>query len=45
MPLCQDTGLVVVFAEVGQDVRIEGGLLSEAVDEGVRQRTKKAIFA
>lgn len=37
MPLCQDTGLVVVFAEVGQDVRIEGGLLTDAIDQGVRE--------
>lgn len=44
MPLCQDTGLVVVFAEVGQDVRIEGGLLSEAVDEGVRQAYQEGYF-
>lgn len=37
MALCQDTGMVVVFAEVGQDARIEGGLLTDAIDEGVRQ--------
>ena len=36
LPMCQDTGLVVVFAEVGQDVHIEGGLLGEAIDDGVR---------
>jgi len=36
MPLCQDTGLAVVFVDVGQDVRITGGDLSTAVDEGVR---------
>lgn len=34
---CQDTGMAVVFARVGQDVRIEGGDFSEAVQEGVRQ--------
>ncbi len=44
MPLCQDTGMVVVFAEVGQDVHIQGGLLSEAVDEGVRQAYKEGYF-
>lgn len=35
VPICQDTGMAVVFAEVGQDVHIEGGLLSEAVNAGV----------
>jgi len=44
MPLCQDTGMVVVFAEVGQDVCIEGGLLAEAVNEGVRQAYKEGYF-
>lgn len=37
VPLCQDTGLTVVFAEVGQDVRITGGSLVEAINEGVRR--------
>ncbi len=37
MPLCQDTGLAVVFLEVGQDVHLVGGSLEEAVDEGVRR--------
>lgn len=37
IPLCQDTGLAVVFLEVGQDVQIVGGVLTEAVNEGVRQ--------
>lgn len=36
-PLCQDTGLAVVFLEVGQDVHFVGGDLEEAVDEGVRK--------
>jgi fumarate hydratase subunit alpha len=36
VPMCQDTGLVVVFAEVGQDLRIRDGLLREAIDAGVR---------
>jgi fumarate hydratase subunit alpha len=44
MPLCQDTGMVVVFAELGQDVHIEGGLLSDAVDEGVRQAYQEGYF-
>ena len=37
IPICQDTGMTVVIAEVGQDVHIEGGLLSDAVDRGVRK--------
>ena len=37
VPLCQDTGLAVVFLEVGQDVHITGGGVREAVDEGVRR--------
>lgn len=37
IPICQDTGMAVIFMEVGQDVHIEGGLLTEAVNEGVRQ--------
>lgn len=37
IPICQDTGMAVVFMEVGQDVHVEGGLLTDAVNEGVRQ--------
>lgn len=37
IPLCQDTGIAVVFLELGQDVHIEGRNLYEAVNEGVRQ--------
>ncbi len=37
IPICQDTGMAVVFAEIGQDVHIEGGLFRDAVNEGVRQ--------
>ncbi len=37
MPLCQDTGLTVVFLEVGQDVHIVGGDLYESIQEGVRR--------
>ncbi|MDN5294093.1 MAG: fumarate hydratase subunit alpha [Eubacteriales bacterium] len=37
IPLCQDTGLVTVFIELGQDVCIEGGFLYDAVQEGVRE--------
>jgi fumarate hydratase subunit alpha len=37
MPICQDTGLAVLFVEIGQDVRITGGDLRTAIEEGVRQ--------
>ena len=37
IPICQDTGMAVIFLRIGQDVHIEGGSLREAVDEGVRQ--------
>jgi fumarate hydratase subunit alpha len=37
MPLCQDTGLAVVFLEIGQDVHLVGGDLEAAVNEGVRR--------
>ncbi len=37
IPICQDTGMAVVFLEVGQEVHFEGGSLTEAVNEGVRQ--------
>ena len=37
MPICQDTGTAVVFVKLGQEVHIEGGLLKEAINEGVRQ--------
>jgi fumarate hydratase subunit alpha len=37
MPICQDTGLAVVFAEIGQDVHIVGGDLHAAIEDGVRQ--------
>ncbi len=36
-PLCQDTGLAVYFVKVGQDVRITGGLLKDAINEGTEQ--------
>ena len=37
IPICQDTGMAVVFLEIGQEVHFEGGNLEEAVNEGVRQ--------
>lgn len=37
VPICQDTGMTVVFLEMGQDVHVEGGALEDAVNEGVCQ--------
>ena len=37
IPLCQDTGMVVVFIEMGQDIHIVGGDLNQSINEGVRQ--------
>ena len=37
IPICQDTGMAVVFLEIGQDVHFIGGSLKDAVDEGVRR--------
>lgn len=37
LPLCQDTGMACVFLEIGQDLRLTGGSVAEAVHEGVRQ--------
>ena len=37
VPICQDTGMAVVFMKIGQDVHITGGRLADAVNEGVRQ--------
>lgn len=37
IPICQDTGMTVVFLEIGQDVHLTGGSLTDAVNEGVRQ--------
>lgn len=37
IPICQDTGMTVIFMEIGQDVHFTGGSLSEAVNEGVRR--------
>jgi fumarate hydratase subunit alpha len=36
VPMCQDTGMVIVFAEVGEELRLEGGSLRAAIEEGVR---------
>lgn len=37
LPICQDTGMVYVHVELGQEVHVEGGALEEAIHEGVRQ--------
>ena len=37
IPICQDTGMAVIFLDVGQDVHFQGGVLETAVNEGVRQ--------
>ena len=40
IPICQDTGMAVIFVTIGQDVRVEGGSLAEAINEGVRRGYK-----
>ena len=37
IPICQDTGMAVIFIKLGQDVHIEGGNLTDAINQGVRQ--------
>ena len=37
MPICQDTGVTCVFVEIGQDVHVIGGILKDAINEGVRR--------
>ena len=44
LPLCQDTGLAVVFVEMGQNVHVVGGDLNEAIHEGVRQGYKEGYL-
>ncbi len=44
MAICQDTGYAVVLAEIGQEVHIEGKLLADAVDDGVRKAYKDFCF-
>lgn len=44
LPLCQDTGMVCVFLELGQDVHIMGGSLEDAINEGVRQGYKDGFL-
>ena len=44
LPICQDTGMAVVFAELGQDVHIIGGYYEDAINEGVRQGYEKGFL-
>lgn len=44
MPICQDTGIAVIFAELGQDAEIKGGGITEAINEGVRQGYKEGYL-
>ncbi len=37
IPICQDTGMAVVFVDIGQEIHFTGGQLEEAIHEGVRQ--------
>ncbi len=44
MPICQDSGMVVVFVEIGQDLRVVGGSLSVAINQGVRTAYRDGYF-
>jgi len=44
MAICQDTGMAIVFVTIGQDVRITGGSLADAINEGVRRGYKKGYL-
>jgi fumarate hydratase subunit alpha len=44
VPLCQDTGIAVVFAAVGQEVHLEGGELGDAIDAGIRRAWKEGYL-
>lgn len=44
MAICQDTGMAVVFVDIGQEVYISGGSLSEAINEGVRRGYNKGFL-
>ncbi|MBO5853031.1 MAG: fumarate hydratase [Clostridia bacterium] len=44
LPICQDTGMAVVFIDVGQDVHIVGGNFEEAINQGVRQGYQKGLL-
>lgn len=44
MAICQDTGMAVVFIEIGQDVHVTGGSLANAINEGIRRGYKKGFL-
>lgn len=44
VPICQDTGMAVVFLKIGQDVHLTGGLLTDAINEGVRRGYEKGCL-
>ena len=44
IPICQDTGMAVVFLKIGQDLHIEGQNLEDAVNEGIRQGYKEGYL-
>jgi fumarate hydratase subunit alpha len=44
VPICQDTGIAVFFVEVGQDLRIKNGFLTDAINEGVRKGYKEGYL-
>src|SRR5690554_3697525 len=43
-PICQDTGMAVVFVTMGQEVHIEGGYIEDAINQGVRQGYEKGFL-
>ena len=43
-PMCQDTGMTVVFVRMGQNVQIEGGFIEDAINQGVRQGYEKGYL-
>ncbi|GAD05064.1 fumarate hydratase class I, aerobic; L(+)-tartrate dehydratase alpha subunit [Porphyromonas crevioricanis JCM 15906] len=43
-PICQDTGMTVVFVEMGQNIHINGGFIEDAINEGVRQGYQKGYL-
>lgn len=43
-PMCQDTGVTVVFVKMGQNVQIEGGFIEDAINQGVRQGYEKGYL-
>lgn len=44
VPMCQDTGMTIVFIEIGQDVHLVGGNIEDAINEGVRQGYKEGYL-